>query len=180
MRRPPVPERDLSYSAVGATQRADLLLRPPAGFRPMVRRASIGVGPARWEFARREILRLGIQRRSGLRPARIPADAADSPVRAGDSAVLRLAAFRIPVRVVAVIDEPDRCGFVYGTLPGHPECGEESFVVERSPRGDVDLEIRAFSRPAALVYRLGSPLLRLLQEVFTRRYLRALAGPIPD
>jgi uncharacterized protein (UPF0548 family) len=35
------------------------------------------------------------------------------------------------VRVVAVADEPDRCGFAYGTLPGHAVCGEEAFVVAR-------------------------------------------------
>lgn len=143
----------------------------------MVRRAPIGSGAARWEFARREIVRFGIQRRSGLRPVRSDADAS---VHAGEAAVLRLAGFRIPVRVVAVIDEPTRCGFVYGTLPGHPECGEESFIVERLPTDEIEIEIRAFSRPAALVYRIGAPLLRVIQEVFTRRYLRALAGPIPD
>jgi uncharacterized protein (UPF0548 family) len=31
-----------------------------------------------------------------------------------------------PVRVVYVIDEADRQGFAYGTLPGHPESGEEA------------------------------------------------------
>lgn len=175
--RRPVAELALSYADVGATQRPDLLDAPPPGFRPMVRRARIGAGEERWEFARREILRFGIQRRSGLR---VPPTAARDAVRVGDSAVLRVGPFRIPVRIVAVFDEPTRCGFVYGTLPGHPECGEESFVVERAPDGAVAVEIRAFSRPASLVYRLGSPLLRLLQELFTRRYLRALAGPLPD
>jgi uncharacterized protein (UPF0548 family) len=38
---------------------------------------------------------------------------------------------REPVRVVAVADEPDRCGFAYGTLPEHEVCGEEAFVVAR-------------------------------------------------
>ena len=33
-----------------------------------------------------------------------------------------------PCRVVYVIDEPDIRGFAYGTLPGHPESGEERFV----------------------------------------------------
>ena len=34
-----------------------------------------------------------------------------------------------PVRVVAVIDEPTVHGFAYGTLPGHPESGEERFLI---------------------------------------------------
>ncbi len=51
-----------------------------------------------------------------------------------------------PTRVVYVVDEPDRRGFAYGTLPGHPESGEELFLVERV--GDETwAEVRAFSRP---------------------------------
>ena len=37
---------------------------------------------------------------------------------------------KVPARVVYVIDEPLRKGFAYGTLPGHPETGEEAFIVE--------------------------------------------------
>jgi uncharacterized protein (UPF0548 family) len=33
--------------------------------------------------------------------------------------------------VVWTVDEPNRIGFGYGTLQGHPESGEESFVVSR-------------------------------------------------
>lgn len=37
-----------------------------------------------------------------------------------------------PCQVVYVLDEPDRQGFAYGTLPGQPESGEEAFVIERA------------------------------------------------
>jgi uncharacterized protein (UPF0548 family) len=40
---------------------------------------------------------------------------------------------RAPCRIVYVIDEPDRRGFAYGTLPGHPERGEEAFIISRRP-----------------------------------------------
>ena len=64
-------------------------------------------------------------------------------------AVLRLGlgplALSAPVRVVYVIDGPDRRGFAYGTLPGHPESGEEAFLVERRPDGTVWCRITAFS-----------------------------------
>lgn len=68
---------------------------------------------------------------------------------------------------------PDRAGFAYGTLPGHPESGEEAFVVSRAPDG-VRFTITAFSRPATWLARLGGPVTLLGQEYFTRRYLRAL------
>lgn len=72
------------------------------------------------------------------------------------------------------MDEPDRVGFAYGTLPGHPECGEQSFVVTRDETGAVWFTIRAFSRPARWFSRLGAPVTRVLQRLATRRYLRAL------
>ncbi len=37
--------------------------------------------------------------------------------------------------VVYVVDEPERFGFAYGTLPHHVIEGEESFVVERDGAG---------------------------------------------
>lgn len=102
-------------------------------------------------------------------------------LRPGDTARLRMALwpFPIPARVVYVVDEPGRRGFAYGTLPGHPERGEEAFIVERMPDGSVWLVIRAFSRPAGPLIWLGYPVARLLQSFYTARYLRALAGPIP-
>jgi uncharacterized protein (UPF0548 family) len=85
-----------------------------------------------------------------------------------------------PVRVVYVIDEPKRKGFAYGTLAGHPESGEESWVLERRDDGSVWLIIRAFSRPASPAWWLVYPVLRIAQGAYTRRYERALAGPITD
>jgi len=83
-------------------------------------------------------------------------------------------AVRIPCRVVDVIDEPDRKGFAYGTLPGHPESGEERFVLDREPDGSIVFTISAFSRHATLLARLGGPVSRVVQDGMTRRYLHAL------
>jgi uncharacterized protein (UPF0548 family) len=101
-------------------------------------------------------------------------------IRPGDTALLKwmLWPARIPARVVYVVDEPDRKGFAYGTLPGHPERGEEAFIVERRSDESVWLVIRAFSRPANVIYWVGYPALRMVQAVFTARYGRALSGPI--
>jgi uncharacterized protein (UPF0548 family) len=85
---------------------------------------------------------------------------------------------KAPARVVYVVDEPNRRGFAYGTLPGHPEDGEEAFIVEQNADGSVWIVIRAFSRPATWYWWLVAPVLRVTQWFYTRRYLRALAGPI--
>lgn len=99
----------------------------------------------------------------------------------GDTATLTIRFVGIsvtaPVRVVYVIDEPDTKGFAYGTLEGHPENGEEAFVVERTEDGSVWLTITAFSRPSRWYWWVGYLPLRIAQEMYTRRYLRVLAGP---
>ncbi|MDP9026471.1 MAG: DUF1990 domain-containing protein [Actinomycetota bacterium] len=101
-------------------------------------------------------------------------------IRPGDTALLKwmLWPARIPARVVYVIDEPDRKGFAYGTLPGHPERGEEAFVVERRADDSVWLVIRAFSRPSNVFFWVAYPALRMVQAIFTARYERALTGPM--
>jgi uncharacterized protein (UPF0548 family) len=72
------------------------------------------------------------------------------------------------------VDEPRRVGFAYGTLPGHPESGEEAFVIEHVQDDDVVLHITAFSRPATWYARLGGPAARAAQDLITRRYASAL------
>lgn len=80
----------------------------------------------------------------------------------------------IPCRVVRLVDEASVRGFAYGTLPGHPEQGEESFMVRRDEEGGVTLQIVAFSRPGRWWSRLGAPLAAAVQRRVTDRYLNAL------
>ncbi|GGF40684.1 DUF1990 family protein [Subtercola lobariae] len=82
--------------------------------------------------------------------------------------------FVAPVRVVSVTNDEHRVGFAYGTLPGHPETGEESFMVERRADDSVWVTIRSFSRPSTWYFKLGSPLVRWQQRKATKQYLRAL------
>ena len=77
----------------------------------------------------------------------------------------------VPCRIVYVTDETDRFGFAYGTLSGHPERGEESFHIVRTPSGQVTFEIVAFSRPSDLLVKLGRPAARLMQVRSSKRYL---------
>lgn len=74
-------------------------------------------------------------------------------------------------------------GFAYVTLPGHPEIGEERFVVEWNRAEDtVTYSILAISRPGAWFARLGYPLVRRLQRRFGRDSLRAMKAAVeqPD
>ncbi|MCW2855812.1 MAG: hypothetical protein JWR52_1427 [Marmoricola sp.] len=161
-------EAELTYAEVGATL-GDL----PPGYHHLDERFVIGQGRAVFDDASAELLRWGLQRRSGLAVA----SSADQ-VETGGVAVVRIRFgplfMRAPVRVVAVVDERDRQGFVYGTLPGHPECGEELFVVEQDDVGVVRLRVRAFSKPGSLPARVLGPVGRVLQRQVTRRYGRAL------
>jgi uncharacterized protein (UPF0548 family) len=78
-----------------------------------------------------------------------------------------------PARVVDVVDDRDQVGFTYGTLVGHPEAGEERFVVERRADGTMRLVIEHWSCPARWFTRLGGPIARWAQRRATGAYLRA-------
>ncbi|WP_224763688.1 DUF1990 family protein [Salinibacterium sp. ZJ70] len=105
----------------------------------------------------------------------------DPILRAGDSGLLRAPFWpqTFPVRVVYIIDEKDRRGAAFGTLPGHPLSGEELFVVERRPDGSVWFTVRILSRASEGWWRLATPFLRVVQAVYVRRYLTELTGPLP-
>jgi len=162
---------ELSYPEVGAT----LADERPAGYHHLAVERHLG-GPEQYDAAASFVLEWGLQRGAGLR---VPDGL--RPASPGDRVTLRLglgrAALPIPVEVVGVLDEPDRSGFAYGTLPGHPECGEELFAVERRADGTW-LVIRAFSRPGRWFTRVAGPVGRLAQRVMTRRYLDAASGAV--
>ncbi|WP_375483827.1 DUF1990 family protein [uncultured Jatrophihabitans sp.] len=146
----------------------------PTGYRHLRRTRRLPEGTG-FDEASRALLQWQVQARSGLRVAA-------SSIEVEQDAVVVLSvgvgplALTIPCRVVAVVDASNRRGFAYGTLPGHPERGEEAFVLERHDDGSVDFTITAFSRPATRLARLGGPIGTGVQDLVTRRYLRALDG----
>lgn len=76
-------------------------------------------------------------------------------------------------RVVYVTNEPDRVGFAYGTLPAHPERGEEAFhLVRQDDR--LLFSVRAFSQPRHPLARLGAPVSRILQRRMNQAYLKTM------
>ena len=158
-------ELPLTYPEVGAT--AGPL---PPGYDHMGFFSPIGAGQQRFDGAADAIMHWGMQRGAGLR-----VQATSEVVTVGAVVVVGLGPLRAPCRVIYVIDEPHRRGFAYGTLPGHPESGEERFVVRQDPvTATVFAEVVSFSRPTTRWGRAGKPVLKLGQRVIGKRYLRAL------
>ncbi|GAA4740430.1 DUF1990 family protein [Modestobacter marinus] len=158
-----------TYPEVGATQEATL----PAGYDHVERSAVVGAGRAEFDRAGAAVFRWAAQRGAGLRVR------ADGPASTPGTVVLMTAGLHrlgleIPCRVVWAVDEPGRRGFGYGTLPGHPESGEESFVVTLGPGGEVVYTLRAFSRLATPLARLGAPVSRRVQRLALDRYVGAI------
>jgi uncharacterized protein (UPF0548 family) len=101
----------------------------------------------------------------------------DAEVEVGGTVVVALGvgiAIAAPCRIVAVIDKPRRWGFAYGSLPGHPEQGEEAFIVSWLDNDVVRFGIHAFSRPSDRLVRWASPLSRRIQIRATQGYLDSL------
>lgn len=159
-----------TYAPVGGTREPGA---PPDGYRAVRERRRVGGTEADLEAAAAFVLGFGMQRALGLDPVAVSPVAVEgvTVVLTAGVGPLRL---RAPTRVVYVVDEPDRRGFAYGTLPGHPESGEELFLVERTAEGVV-AEVRAFSRPAWGLLRAAGPAGRLAQRLAARRYLAACA-----
>lgn len=158
-----------TYEEMGATASAEM----PTGYHRIHRSARVSTDVGDLDDVASALLRWQVQLGAGLGVA------ASEPVVRLDSVVQLRAGIgplsvRIPCRVVYLVDEPKRRGFAYGTLPGHPESGEELFVLERRDDG-VHLVVRAFSRPSTLLGRLAGPVGRGLQSWMTARYLRAPA-----
>ncbi len=84
-------------------------------------------------------------------------------------------------KIVYTMDETDedslvrRFGFAVGTLETHVESGEERFLIEWDPRTDlVHYDILVFSRPQTWFVRLGYPVARMYQGMFTSSSMRAM------
>lgn len=155
----------LTYPEVGAT--AGVL---PGGYHHVQKSAVIGSGRARFAEAADKGMRWGMLRGAGVR-----VEATTEVAEVGSEVIVHLGPVAAPCRVVYTVEETDRRGFAYGTLPGHAESGEELFLVRYDPATDeVHAEVTAFSRHATWWSRLASPVTSLIQRVVTERYLRAL------
>ncbi len=162
---------ELTYSTAGMTAVGSV---PPPGFHSL--RVRTRLAPGGYDAAAAALFGWGMHRATPLIRVAAGTPRADPGVRV----LLRVGPLRAPCEVVWTLHEEHRTGFGYGTLPGHPECGEESFLIERHPDGSVDFTVHALSRPAAWYLKAAGPAGRLTQRFAARRYgaaLRALSRP---
>jgi uncharacterized protein (UPF0548 family) len=159
----------LTYTEVGASF-DDMM---PTGYHHVRAGTDLGMGDSAWERACAGIHAWAAHRGAGM--TIVPADA---PITEGTTVAVLTSVGPLVVlascRIVRVVDEDDRFGFAYGTLPAHAEEGEERFVVTRDENGTVRFEVAAFSRPHDLLTKLGGPVPRRLQARATERYLQGM------
>ncbi|MBO2446655.1 DUF1990 domain-containing protein [Actinomadura barringtoniae] len=153
-----------TYDEVGATEGGAL----PDGYSHLRVRTLIGNGPDVFRRAADAVLDFRMHRAI---PVRI--DASAERVAPGVEVTVGLGIgplrLKAPCKVVWAKDGNHRAGWAYGTLPGHPECGEEAFVVSMDEAGDVWLTVTAFSRPCRVPARIAGPLVPVGQRAYGRR-----------
>ena len=181
-----------TYPEIGATLEIGA---PPPGYRHLRYRTCLGTGAEVFEAAAESVLTWRMHRAVGVGvvadsgsgsgpdsasapgPTPVP-DRAEPGVRVSIRLGRGRLAVNAPCLVVGAVESATRRGFAYGTLPGHPECGEEAFLVELMPDSEVWFSVTAFSRPARWYTRSAAGLVPVFQHLYVRRcgrVLRALA-----
>jgi uncharacterized protein (UPF0548 family) len=154
----------VNYPEIGATRTGVL----PPGYRHLELTTELD---APLTAAAEVIMTFGLQARSGLRP-----EATVPRAVPGAEFTLRYLGLRLPCQVVWAEETPERVGFGYGTLHGHPERGEASFLLEPLSADRTRFTIRSFSVPGPLLTRLGGPVTRFLQTRANDRYVTVMRG----
>ncbi|MFJ9637798.1 DUF1990 family protein [Streptomyces sp. NPDC101178] len=159
----------LTYPEIGATRLGPL----PTGYNHLHHRTRVGRGPDDFAAAGAAVTEWRMHRASGVG---IEASAARAEPGASVRVSLGVGRLRlgVPCEVIWTAYEEGRTGFGYGTLSGHPENGEECFVVDLADDGTVWFTVMAFSRPAVWYARLAGPLVPRLQLWYARRLGRTV------
>ena len=160
-------DRPFSCADIGATRNG-----APAGFNVDHNRARLGETRATFERAK-----IAVRRWKMFAMPWISLYSPGAVIEVGSTVAVMVSHLGFyslnAARIVYVIDEPDRFGFAYGTLPDHSEIGEERFLVEMLPDGSIWYDLFAFSRPRGLA-KLAYPLARRLQRRFAVDSMRAM------
>lgn len=170
------PGRNPTYPEVGASLRAFLGTGAlPSGYRHLRVEGELGSGDTVFDLAAARLFGWDMHRGAGIHvPPGTPAATVGLDVDLGFGVgPVRATA---PCRVLDVLRTDRQRGFTYGTLDGHPESGEETFVVTRGADGRVAGTVIAFSRPARWYTRAAGPVGHLLQRRIALRYLAALTA----
>jgi uncharacterized protein (UPF0548 family) len=143
-----VRDRRVTYCEVGATAASVL----PPGYRHDRYSVSLGKGDTVFNRGRDALKFWQAHRFVG---ATLAPDKPEIVVGTDVIVALRvgLVSVVVPCRIVSVADEESRYGFAYGTLPGHPERGEEAFHVVRSTD---DVTLRSWPSLVPLTHWLAS------------------------
>lgn len=160
-------ELRFGYDAVGSTRYDEV----PAGYHRLKVRERLGTGDEVFRRAVEALFEWRMHRAGGF------GTNADGRAEIGVNVLSRLGVgpvgLPVPCRVVWTVEEEDRAGFGYGTLQGHPQAGEESFVVTREADG-IWFTVLAYSRGATWYTRLGGRITRSAQQLAARHYIRTL------
>lgn len=157
---------NFNYPEIGATRTQDL----PAGYRTFRIRTLVGRGPDAMRTATDAVMEWRMHRAI---PVGIDANAPRAAPGV-DLTVILAYLINAPCRIVWTEETERRAGWAYSTLEGHPEYGEESFVVHRDDEDGVSITVTAFIRPAAWYTRAAGPLVPYLQRAYARRCGRVL------
>lgn len=161
----------VTYPHTGSSLRSD----PRPGGQPRRSVAHIGSGRAPFQAACDGLRHWAPHAAFGAR-----VHPPDAPIEAGTTVlvVLPFGPFEVvaPNRIVEVVDVPQAFGFAYGTLAGHPECGEESFVVRIDDEGSVTAAVTIDATAGTWLTRMAGPLGRAVQDLAVRRYLAGIAS----
>ncbi len=159
-----------TYDHVGSTLDPDRWAAPAM----RVRHRTVGRGPVAFEAARHSLRTWVPQLGIG---ATVEPEGEAVVAGATIVIVLRRGPLHVvaPDRIIGVVDEPRRFGFAYGSLPGHPERGEESFLVEHLDDDTVRATIRVQAGPGTLAAHAVAPLVRAVQHAALDGYLGAIA-----
>jgi uncharacterized protein (UPF0548 family) len=171
--------RRLAVAATAEPTYAGPVGRTLAGTPPLhgfVMERPVGRGDDAFVAAREALRTLAPQRAV----ARVHPDGATATL--GDDVVVAVSMGPVTVvatnRIVALIDKPRRFGFAYGTLPGHPEDGEEGFEVRQGPDGVVNARVVVDAVAALPMGRLVAGPVRLVSRRYGHRYLAAIAAAV--
>lgn len=133
----------------------------------------LGAGEELWREAAAALMRWKVKTRSGFTIK--PESTVALGARPKLSVTIGPVTIDEPIEVCDVLVSPERIGYAYKTLEGHPIDGEEAFILHK--RGDkVYLIIRSLSAPAAKgEWSKRFAMLSAAQKAVRVRYRQALA-----
>ncbi len=135
-------DQPVTYAEVGTTRNREL----PPGYQHDRAAVELGSGPEVWTKAQS-----ALRSWQGHRHAGATISPPNAPIETGTVVVvtIRVGPMYViaPCRIIYVTTAPDSFGFTYGTLPGHPERGEEAFHVVLSTSDAVRFETHRLLSP---------------------------------